>query len=436
MKSSFTARSAKLLGLAAQVGSREITQAFKDRFGDSAAGKIKTRIEQAKLITENLSQLKGAAMKAGQLLSLDASDFIPPEAVEILSRLQGKAEPVDWSVMRNVLIDELGDAKIKDFEKLSTTPAASASIGQVHRGRLFDTEVAVKIQYPGISETIDSDLKILKTIAQSMLSLTGKRIELADLFKELRAVLHQEADYRLELENMREYAEHLRGDPQFVVPKAIDSHSSTRVLTMSWEHGTSIAEWLKTSPTADSRETIARLLLDLYCKEFFQWGLVQTDPNYGNFLIRTDGAELKLVVLDFGATLRYTPEFQKKYVELLKVMATRDRDRIAQSFVDSGFIDARESKESFEFLSDMILTSLEPFQIENQPFKFTDDDYTRRTREVTRKFTQSLKYSAPPKQIIFLHRKLGGVFAFVKKLDVQMDVSPYWRKMVGAELDT
>jgi aarF domain-containing kinase len=422
----------KLLSLAAKVGSREITQNIKDKFtgavDEVTSGRLKTRIEQAKLIAENLSQLKGAAMKAGQLLSLDAADYFPAEAVEILSKLQGKAEPIDWSVMREVLVEDLGEDKLSDFKTLSILPAASASIGQVHRAKLNGRNVAIKIQYPGIADSIDSDLKILKTLASSLLTVTGRRIDLDETFDELGLVLHQEANYELELRHMRDYRSLINSAPGFVVPEPIESHSSKRVLTMTWEEGITLQEWLETNPPLESRNTIGRKLLDLYCREFFEWGFVQTDPNYGNFLIRPDS--LELVVLDFGATLRYSSEFRDSYVNLLRQIGTRDPNFIVQASLDFGLISKRESKETQSLLADMMILSLEPFSDANQPFQFKNLDYVKKQRAVTQAFTQSLRHSPPPKKILFLHRKLGGIFSFLKKLEAEIDVSPYWQKMV------
>jgi aarF domain-containing kinase len=431
MKSSISSRSLKLLGLAANLGRKELAQSLKEQFtkgvDEITSGRLKNRLEQAKLITEQLSQLKGAAMKAGQLLSLDAGDYFPPEAVEILSKLQGKADPAPWSDLRQVLVEDLGEERIATFEKLSIEPSASASIGQVHRGRLDGRDVAVKIQYPGVAESVDSDLKILKTVGQSLLALSGRRIDLDELFAELTTVLKQEADYALELANMKEYGTYLENDPDFAVPTPIETHSSRRVLTMSWEGGRTLNEWLRTSPSLEDRTIIGKRLLDLYTREFWDWGFVQTDPNYGNFLIRPN--PLALVILDFGATLRYPPEFRRDYKRLVLAMGSRDTAKIVEVSVEQGLIDPRESDEAKEKLAAMMLLSIEPFDLSRQPFAFKDEDYSRRTRESIQEFTRTLKYSPPPRKVLFLHRKLGGVFAFLKRLDIELDVTPYWDRM-------
>lgn len=441
MKTGFRSRSLQLLSLAAKVGTKEVAQNLRDKLSGAVeevtSGRLKTRIDQARMIAEQLSQLKGAAMKAGQLLSLDAADYFPPEAVEILSKLQGKADPIDWSIVREVIVEDLGEEKLREFKGLSIVPAASASIGQVHRAKLEVagrglTDVAIKVQYPGIADSIDSDLKILKTLAQSLLTVTGRRnIDLDEAFEELALVLHQEANYELERKHMEEYRSLLSGVPGFVVPAPIASHSSRRVLTMTWEDGITLQDWLKTSPSLQQRNDIGRRLLDLYCREFFDWGFVQTDPNYGNFLIRP--STLELVVLDFGATLRYTPEFRRGYVNLLKKIGSRDPDAIVQASIDFGLISEKEGPEARRLLAEMMISALEPFREGNQPFVFKNLEYVQRQRATTQAFSQSLKYSAPPKKILFLHRKLGGIFSFLKKLEAEIDVSPYWHQMVDAE---
>ncbi len=436
MKSSIRSRSLKLLGLAAKLGKEELAQKFKEKISSGidevTSGRAKLRIEQAKLIAESLSQLKGAAMKAGQLLSLDGGDYFPPEAVEILSKLQGKADPVKFEILRQVMVEDLGPEKVDEFESLDPIASASASIGQVHRAKLHGRDVAIKIQYPGVGDSIDSDLKILRSLAQSLISLSGRKINLTELFEELATVLKQEADYDLERAHMKEYGALLASYPDFNLPVPVESHCSKHVLTMTWMPGLSIQDWLKRMPSRTEREQIARNVLDLYCKEFFEWGLVQTDPNYANFLI--EPRPLRLTVLDFGATLRYPAEFRNRYIEMLRDVGSLNAQKVIDSSIRFGVLDPRESPESQALFGEFILMSVEPFQPSKQPFKFKDDDFARRSRELGQKFSQSLKYSAPPREIIFLHRKLAGIFTLLKKLDVQLDIQPYWQKMVGTEI--
>jgi aarF domain-containing kinase len=428
MKSTFTSRSLKLLSLATAVGRKELSQNLRENFArgvdEIASGRLKTRVEQARIIAEQLSQLKGAAMKAGQLLSLDAGDLLPPEAIEVLAKLQSQAEPIEWREIEKVLKTELNKEKLSQIENLSQKAAAAASIGQVHKARIAGRDVAIKIQYPGVRESVDSDLKLLKNVAQLFISITGKSFDLDSVFEEFARVLKQEANYKNEADVMLEYGQMIAPYEQFAIPEPILSHTTERVLTLTWQNGKSVNEWLKSNPPQAERNQIGAWLLDLYTLEFYKWGLVQTDPNFGNFLVQTD--PLKLVVLDFGATLRYPVEFRRRYVDLLRTVRTGDHDAIVKSFVEFGWLDPRESDESQRLLIEMLSVGIEPFAAELQPFDFSNADYAKRTRETTQAFATSLKYSAPPREILFLHRKLGGIFNFLKKMEARVNLAPYW----------
>lgn len=438
MKKGAGSRSLNLLSLASKLGRSEIARSLKSRISSTSENSYSARIEQAQWIADHLSQLKGAAMKVGQLLSIDAGDYFPPEAVAILSKLQAEAEPVDFLLLQELLLEELGVEKLSEFDDLQSTAVAAASIGQVHRAALHGREVAVKIQYPGIAEAIEADLKILETLASSFARLTGRAMDLSPAFGELKRVLEQEADYRIEKSLMQEYRSLLIGQPRFRVPEVIESHSSRRVLTMSWERGVTLDSWLRSRPSLERREHIARALLDLFCLEFYSWGLVQTDPNFANFLIGTDENNNDvLVLLDFGSTLRYDADFRSRYKKVLQsveaAVAGGDQSLIYKEGEAFGLLDARESQEAKDGFAELLLISAEPFHPDRQPFQFEDDEYAKRTRSAGARFARTLKYSPPPHSLLFLHRKLGGIFNFVKKLDVTLDLRPYWEPMIRGD---
>ena len=430
-KTGLFSRSSRLLGMAAKVASHEVRNTVRKRLSRSeikrTRSEFETRVAQAVLVTKNLSKLKGAAMKVGQLLSMDASDLLPEEASRVLATLQGNAEPVDFGVMQTVLNEELADDRLGRLEQLQAEPAASASIGQVHRAVVSGQSVAVKIQYPGIAESIDSDLQLLETLADSWRGLSRSKIDVSETLDEMRQVLHYEADYRREAQHTAQFRELLSDDARFVVPKIFPELCSRRVLTMSWQEGMALKEWIGKKPSIDRRLAFARALLDLYCREFFEWGLVQTDPNPGNFLMTDDD---RIVLLDFGATLHFDDDFRVGYVKLLRAVAAADRAAMVAEGVAFEIIDAREPAEAKELFADMLLSAMAPFEARHQPFNFQDDEYAERSKEVVTRFIKSLKYSPPPRKLIFLHRKLGGLFQLLKRLGVAMDLSPYWQRMV------
>ena len=427
-------RSTRVFALAAGLAKHELTHRLETGLSSSierlGASEVRTRVAQARLVAESLGRLKGAFMKAGQLLSLDASDLLPPEALEILSKLQGQAEPIDFSVMASVLASELGPDGLAELTELDPRPAASASIGQVHRARAFGEPVAVKIQYPGVAESIDADIALIEKLSASWLSLTRRDIDLSDTFAELAAILHLEADYERERRYQQRFEALLANDHRFAVPRAVAALSTSKVLTMSWAEGVTLEAWLRSRPPHVEREAVGRALLDLYCLEFFRWGMVQTDPNLGNFLIQPSPRG-RIVLLDFGATVEYDAAFREAYVSLLRCLASGNRQRIMEEGIAFGLLDERESPKTRERFVDMLVSSVEPFEPRRQPFAFRDGDYALRSRVVVREFVQSLRFSSPPHRLIFLHRKLGGIFQLLKRLDLELDLAPYWEQMVA-----
>lgn len=425
-------RSKSVLGVAAGVVGHELKHQLVSRLASSeklGLAELKTRIEQAKVVAEGFGRLKGAFMKAGQLLSIDASDLLPPEAIEILSKLQGQAEPVDFAIMRGVLESELGPDKLALLADLDETAVASASIGQVYRATAFGEPIAIKVQYPGISESIDADIDLLEKLGQSWLKLSRSKIDASGTFEELRTMLKIEADYARERHYMERFAELTASDARFEVPRSLPELCTPRVLTMSWASGVPLNTWINTGPSLESRTFFARTALDLYCSEFFEWGVVQTDPNFGNFLIRDE--ERRLVLLDFGATLEYEPEFRRDYVALLRAVATGNRARIAEQGIGFGLIDARESPATQTLFVDMLLNAAEPFERSRQPFGFRNAEYAATSSDAVRRFVMALQFSPPPRRLIFLHRKLGGLFQLLRRLDVELDLSPYWERMLA-----
>jgi aarF domain-containing kinase len=433
LRTGLLARSSLLLSTAARVAGTEVKHQLGRRLARSPEGsalrELAARVEQAEILAGSLVQLKGAVMKAGQWLSIDAADFLPPEAAAILAKVQAQAEPVPFEVVEGVLAGALDPARLARLS-LERTPAAAASIGQVHRGEWEGRAVAVKVQYPGIASAIDSDLELLARLANGWLGVARRDVDLAPMFEELRTLLHQEADYGAELASLLEYRSILAAEAGFVVPEPVPELSAREVLTMSWEEGLPIGAWAEGGPSRAEREWLAGTLLDLFCLEFFGAGFVQTDPNPANFLVRP--AERRVVLLDLGAALRYDLDFRRRYVGLLETMALGSDQELIDAGIAFELLDPREGPEARALFVAMLRGAVEPFAPELQPFAFRDPDHLARSRDITLRFARSLRHSPPPRALVFLHRKLGGLFNLLKRLDVRLDLRPYWAKMVKA----
>jgi aarF domain-containing kinase len=401
------------------------------------SGDLKSRLDQAKLLVNSLSNLKGAAMKAGQLLSLDLHDYFPAEAIEILSQLQNAAVALPYEQIESILKIELGEARFRSLKNISTTPIGVASIGQVHKAQYEDQEIALKVQYPDVATSIESDLKILRVVASSFCQLSGRKMDLDPLFTEFKNILGQEVDYNLEAQFQKRYKALVSemssdGEPGFRVPLIFEEMCTTRVITMSFEPGLSLRPWLQSNPSKKRRQGLAVALLDLYFNEFFKWGLVQTDPNWTNFLIDESRGRFDLVLLDFGACRTYTHDFIENYIMLLDLASKGESQSLRDHAINFGIIDSRESAPAFLAFEEMLKTAIRPFFVEESGspyFDFSDPNHNINSQKSAKALAQHLIYSPPPHGLLFLHRKLAGLYSILKSLEVQLDVSGYWRKM-------
>jgi aarF domain-containing kinase len=419
IKTGLWSRTPKLLKLAVTAVASEVKEKVMNLEG---AKLIQERVLFAKKMAEQLGDLKGAAMKVGQLLSLDAGDFLPPEALEVLQKLHKSAEPIDFAIIEEQLKNELKEKR--NLFKINPEAFAVASIGQVHLASYNNEEIILKIQYPDVEKTIPTDLKMLKFVLSHGSSLMQKSIDLDPFFKELENTLMQETDYALEAHYLERAGFLFKDDSRFLVPKIFPEISTRRVIAMEKMQGRTIAEWLKSSPSKEAREEIGKNLFELFMLEFFSFGFVQTDPNPGNFLITDDR---QIVLLDFGATKDYDQDFRTHYVTILRAAYANDYEEVLKCSQDFKLIDPRESKETCDIFVGMMTSLIQPFR-ENKPFAFTDHEYYKESKRYAFEITKSCKHSPPPEKLIFLHRKLGGIFQFLKQLNIELNLHEYWLK--------
>ncbi len=427
MKSSPLARTFELAKLAARVGLKELK-----------SNDFNSRVEQAVLIAKSLSSLKGAAMKAGQLLSLDLDNYFPPEAIEVLSQLQNAATAHPYSEIEKIINAEIPNERRSLITSINQTPLGVASIGQVHKARYMNKDIVLKVQFSEVADSIDADLKILKTLATSFCQMTGRKMNLDPLFKEFRSILEQELNYESEAKFQKQFLERIKKlntttPCQYRVPEPIEELSNRRILSMSFEKGLTLRQWLSLNPAQADKHTLAVAILDLYFHEFFEWGLVQTDPNWGNFLVDASGKDISICLLDFGATRQYSKDFILNYINLLDAAATNQSAKLRTLSIDFGLIDPRESEEAFKAFETMLKTAIKPFFVSRAKgsphFDFSDRNHTLESQTAVKSLSDHLIYSPPPYSIIFLHRKLAGVYSILKSLNANLDISPYWEMM-------
>eukprot|EP00741_Cyanophora_paradoxa_P004047 tig00000760_g3931.t1 len=298
---------------------------------------------------------------------------------------------------------------------------AATSVGQVHRGVLrepaalpaWDTgvpgEVAMKIQYPGVAESIDSDLDNLKRLV-TYTSILPEGLFVDHAVREMRAELKEECDYRREAEHQRRFAALVADDPRFKVPAVIESLSSERVITTEMVKGFTIAEVANMSQ--ETRNAVAMRMLELTLRELFEFHFMQTDPNWGNFLYDPSTDLIKLI--DFGACREYPPEFVDDYIEIVHAAAERDRQRLVDASIRLHFLTGDESKAMLDAHVESGFIVGEPFAAPGA-YDFKNSGMTQRVQQLGQVMLKH-RLTPPPKEAYSLHRKLSGAFLLCIKL--------------------
>ncbi len=369
-------------------------------------------------ITGELARMRGAAMKLGQLLSMESGDLLPPELAEIMARLRGQADFMPPAQLKAVLTAAWRSDWLRDFARFGPRPIAAASIGQVHRATLRDgREVAVKVQYPGVARSIDSDVANVGALIR-MSGLLPKGFDLGPYLAEARAQLHEETDYRVEAGHLAAFRGLLGGDARFALPECVPDRSTGEILTMTFMPGDPI-ETAAGLPQ-ETRDRIARALIDLVLRELFDFGLMQTDPNFANYRHDTDSG--RIVLLDFGATRRLDPAVLGHYRALMRAGLDGDRDGIAAGMAAMGVLDAGTAPRHRDAILGMVtevfaaLTAVETWDFGDTRLA---DDLQRRGMALAAE-----GYVPPPLPIdvLFVQRKLAGVFLLAARLKARVGV--------------
>jgi predicted unusual protein kinase regulating ubiquinone biosynthesis (AarF/ABC1/UbiB family) len=402
-------------------GARRLASGERPRMGD-----LLLTPANATRVADQLANLRGAAMKLGQMVSMDAGDMLPPELTQILARLRDNAHHMPPKQLDAVLAQEWGPGWRRRFAHFQAHPIAAASIGQVHRARLPDgRELAIKVQYPGVKESIDADVDNVATLLR-VSGLLPRELDIRPLLDEAKRQLHEEADYRREGAMLTRYGELLAEEDGFVVPALEPTLTTERVLAMDFVAGVPV-ETLEDG-AQETRDAAMTRLIALVLRELFDWGLMQTDPNFANYRWQPDTG--RLVLLDFGAARAVPAETSAGYCRLLAAGLSGNRDAVREAAVAAGFMGEAAAVAHRALVDRMIEVILGEL---NQPglFDFGDRAFVGVLREQAIDMARDRStWHVPPIDTLFVQRKISGTALLAARLKARVDI----RAMVEARI--
>ena len=383
-----------------------------------AASELLLTPANAHRIANQLAKMRGAVMKIGQLLSMEAGDLLPAELTDILSRLRDSAHTMPRKNVDSILERAWGQNWRSQFRTFNDDAFAAASIGQVHEAvDLSGRRLAVKIQYPGIAQSIDSDVNNAASLLR-LFKLIPETLEIQPLLETARQQLHDEANYELEAHYLNTYRQRLDSNDVFELPKVIDELSTRDVLTMTFVEGDGI-ETLRQATTT-TRDRVATNLIQLALKEFLDWGMVQTDANFANFRFNTKTGRIGL--LDFGALRVHKADRSRAFSKLLTAAMQQDLAKIVDAACEVGYIHHDDPFNYRVAIADLVLTAAEP-ALSKGSYHFGNSSLSQRLSEKLYRLRSNETFQRmPPADVIFLHRKLAGIYLLCAKISASVDV--------------
>lgn len=413
-------RLANFGGLAVGLGIGAIVEVAKQSFGGkrSEMGALLDSPllseANAERIVNTLCKVRGAALKIGQMLSIQDNSFISPQLQKIFERVRQSADFMPAWQMHKVLEEDLGSGWKEKLSSFEEKPFAAASIGQVHHGVLHDgREIAMKIQYPGVAESIHSDINNLMSVLKMSLVLPDGLFADSSL-EVLQRELAWECDYKREAECAKRFRNLLEGDPVFVVPEVFDELSGRRVITMELVNGVPLDRCVDLNQ--DTRNEICFNILQLCLRELFEFRFMQTDPNWSNFFYNSE--QNKIFLLDFGACRDYPESFTDDYIEVVHAASVGDRATVLQKSKDLKFLTGFEAKAFKDAHVEAVMILGEAFA-SSQAFDFGTQSTTQRIQSLIPVMLQH-RLTPPPEESYSLHRKMAGSFLICSKLNARI----------------
>jgi len=399
--------------------------------------------EQADYLVSEIGKLKGSIVKIGQMMALYGEHFLPEEITQALNTLNNQTVALAWPAIYAQLKIQLG-SKLDDLT-IDHEPIGTASLAQVHRAtRKSDgVELVLKVQYPGVADAIDSDMNLFRNMLK-LTRMVPQTREFDQWFDEVREMMHREVNYHIEAETTRRFAQRLAEDHRYVVPQIINEYSTHQVLCMTFERGVPINSPVMLSLPQERRNKLGESSLEIAVREIFEWGEMQTDPNFGNYLVRLgNGAEIidQIVLLDFGAIRQFDQQLLLVARQLIEAGYYHNLDMMVDAMTGYEFFDSIPQSIKPD-MAKVFLLATEAFSClannpdlpegvmdENNRYDWKKSQLHNRVMQRASKSMASRYFSIPPKEFMFISRKFIGAYTFMTvieaKTNVRAMIQPY-----------
>ena len=418
-------RTSKMVQTGVKIGGNYLKYYSKKAF-DPQLTRDELDEDNATDIYDGLKSLKGSALKVAQMLSMEKS-LLPSAYVEKFSLAQFSVPPLSAPLVRKTFKKYNGNYPEELFDTFATNSVNAASIGQVHQATKDGKKLAVKIQYPGVADSISSDLAMVKPIATRMFNLQGKDSE--KYFKEVEGKLLEETDYLLEVEQSKQISKACSHIPNLKFPEYYQELSSERIITMDWMEGKHLSEFAKENLDQEKANKIGQALWDFYMYQMHHLKAVHADPHPGNFLVDKDS---NLIAIDFGCIKQVPEDFYTPYFELANKKNINNPEFFNKKLFELEILRADDSEKEITFFSELFYQMLSLFTspFHDETFDFAEESFWSSITELSEKYSKDTELrkmngNRGSKHFLYINRTFFGLYNLLHDLKAKVEINNF-----------
>jgi len=418
-------RASKLVKTGVKIGGNYVKY-YGKKLVNPDLSKAQLDEDNAEDIYDGLKTLKGSALKVAQMLSME-KNMLPRAYVDKFSLSQFSVPPLSAPLVRKTFKKYLGKYPEEIYDTFERDSINAASIGQVHKATKNGKQLAVKIQYPGVAESISSDLALIKPIALKMFNIKGKDSD--KYFKEVEDKLYEETDYLLEIEQSKEITDSCQLIEGLEFPKYYENLSSERIITMDWMDGSHLSEFSRTNFPQELGNKLGQTLWDFYMYQIHVLRKVHADPHPGNFLVSNEG---NLIAIDFGCIKEVPDEFYVPYFELSKKDVLQNDISFTEKMYELEILTPTDTPKEIVFFKSMFKEMLTLFTapLNVEEFDFGADDFWNKIAELSEQFAKDseirkMNGNRGSKHFLYMNRTFFGLFNLLHDLKAEVKVNNF-----------